>query len=254
MRAAGVRAARVVIAHAHDCDARPLSRRPPSGTVSGVVVALLGKALAPLAPPACFACGASAGAAAPLCWECRDGLGWLGDEVVELEGPGAPRLEAWAPLAYRGGARALVRALKFGGVAELAETMAAQIVATAPPGALDRGELVPAPLHSARRRRRGFNQAERLARAIGRRTGLAVADCLERTGRRGTQMGRDRDERLAALAGTVRMGKGAAAPREAIVVDDVLTTGATMLACSRSLRSAGSTRVVGVTYARTPGR
>ena len=67
-------------------------------------------------------------------------------------------------------------------------------------------------------------------------------------------MGRDRDERLAALAGSVGMRRGVRAPREAILVDDVLTTGANMLACSRSLRSAGSERVAAVAYARTPGR
>jgi len=231
-----------------------LSRRSPSETVSRVVAALLRKALAPLAPPGCFSCGASAGAATPLCWSCRDGLAWLSDELVEVEGPGGPAIEAWAPLAYRGGARALARALKFRGAVALTETMAAQIAATAPAGALDRGELVPVPLHPARRRRRGFNQAERLARALGRRTGLTVADCLERAGPRGTQTGRDRDERLAALAGVVSVRRGASAPREAILVDDVLTTGATVLACSRSLRSAGSERVVAVAYARTPGR
>ncbi len=254
MDGADARGAGLVTAHEHDCDTRTLSGRAPCGIVSRVVAALVREALAPLAPPACFACGASAGAAAPLCRSCRDGLGWLSDEVVELEGPGAPAIEAWAPLAYRGGARALTRALKFRGAVGLTETMAAQIAATAPPGALDRGELVPVPLHPARRRRRGFNQAERLAGALGRRTGLAVADCLERTGPRGTQMGRDRDERLAALAGSVRMRRGARAPGEAILVDDVLTTGATMLACSRSLRWAGSERVSAVAYARTPGR
>ncbi len=219
-----------------------------------MVGALVRKALAPLAPPACFACGASAGAAAPLCSSCRGSLGWLSDEVVELESRGELPVEAWAPLAYRDGARALARALKFRGAVALAETMAAQIAASAPAGLLDHGELVPVPLHPARRRRRGFNQAERLACALAQRTGLALADCLERAGPRGTQMGRDRDQRLAALAGAVRVRRGASAPREAIVVDDVLTTGATMLACSRALCSAGSERVAAVAYARTPGR
>ncbi|MDQ4072460.1 MAG: ComF family protein [Actinomycetota bacterium] len=231
-----------------------MSGRSPSGNVSRVVAALLRKAVAPVAPPACFGCGASAGSAAPLCSSCRGGLGWLSGEVVSLEGPGATAIEAWAPLAYRGGARALARAVKFGGAVGLTQTMAAQIVATAPAGALDRGELVPVPLHPARRRRRGFNQAELLARALSRRTGLAVADCLERTGARGTQMGRDRDDRLAALAGAVRVRRGGLAPREAILVDDVLTTGATMLACSRSLHATGCEHVAGVAYARTPGR
>lgn len=254
MGGAGARGAGLATAHERDCDTRTLSRRSPYGIVSQVVAALVRNVLAPIVPPGCFACGASAGESAPLCPSCRDGLAWLSDEVVELEGPGAEPIEAWAPLAYRGGARALARALKFRGAVALTETMAAQIVATAPAGVLDRGEFVPVPLHPARRRRRGFNQAERLARALARRTGLTVTDCLERAGLRGTQMGRDRDERLAALAGAVRLRPGACVPHEAILVDDVLTTGATVLACSRSLRSAGSERVVAVAYARTPGR
>lgn len=219
-----------------------------------MIAALVRMVLAPLAPPGCFACGANAGAAAPLCSSCRGGLGWLSDEVVTLESRGERPVEAWAPLAYRGGARALARALKFRGAVGVAETMAAQIAASAPAGVLDRGALVPVPLHPVRRRRRGFNQAERLAWALAQRTGLPMADCLERAGPRGTQMGRDHDERLAALDGAVRVRRGASTPGEAILVDDVLTTGATMLACSRALWSAGSERVAAVAYARTPGR
>jgi len=67
---------------------------------------LLLRALAPVVPPACFACGASAAGAGPLCPACRGGLAWLGGEPIVLDGLS---LEAWAPLAYRGGARALGR-------------------------------------------------------------------------------------------------------------------------------------------------
>jgi len=211
-------------------------------------------ALAPVAPPACFACGASAGRALPLCAPCREGLGWLSAEIVML-GPGdGARVEAWAPLAYRGGAQALVRALKFRGALALAGGMAAQMVASAPPGLIAGSAVVPVPLHPTRRRRRGFNQAEALGRAVGERAGLEVSDCLRRRGPRGTQMGRDRDERLAALSGSMALRAGAQAPRRAVLVDDVLTTGATLLACAATLRVAGAERVCAITYARTPGR
>jgi ComF family protein len=190
----------------------------------------------------------------PLCAACRSGLPWLPSELVPLGAADGASVDAWAPLAYRGGAAALTRALKFRGALALAEAMAAQIVANAPAGGLDRGVLVPVPLHAARRRRRGFNQAERLARELGRRTGLPVSDCLRRGGARGTQMGRDRDARLAALSGAITVRSGAPAPREAVLVDDVLTTGATVLACAAALRAAGAERVTAVAYARTPGR
>src|SRR5881296_2381012 len=99
-----------------------------------------------LAPPVCAGCGGHAGAAEPLCGPCRRELRWLTGTAV------AGGVELFAPLAYEGPARALVRALKFRGATLAADTMAAQIVAAAPPGALARGALVPVPLHPRRMR------------------------------------------------------------------------------------------------------
>src|SRR3954466_3912614 len=116
-----------------------------------------------LAPPLCAGCGASAGSIEPLCAPCRAELQWHPPEPVETAGG----LRAWAPLAYEGPARGVVRALKFKGARRAAATMAAQIVANAPPGSLDhpRAVLVPAPLHPKRARTRGYNQARLLADA-----------------------------------------------------------------------------------------
>jgi predicted amidophosphoribosyltransferase len=129
--------------------------------------------------------------------------------------------------------------------------MAAIIAACAPVERL-RGELVPVPLHPARRRKRGFNQAERLAHALGRRTGMAVRDCLLRSGSNLRQVGRDRAARLAGPAGSVT-SRGPV-PQSAVLVDDVMTTGATLTACAAGLRAAGSTEVSALVFARTPGR
>jgi ComF family protein len=207
-----------------------------------------------LAPPVCAGCGGHAGAAEPLCGACRRELRWL-DRAVDLGG-----LTAFAPLAYEGPARAMVRALKFRGATLAAQAMAAQMVAAAPAQVLPReaspacGVLVPVPLHPRRLRRRGFNQAELLARAVAGRTGLGVDDCLARRGSARTQVGRDRGERLRGLNGSVAVRPDAALPRRAIVVDDVVTTGATLSACAGALRSAGVAEVVAIAYARTPGR
>src|SRR5207248_3783700 len=187
-----------------------------------------------LAPPLCAGCGGHAGSAEPLCASCRRELRWLAG-IARLAG-----VSVFAPLAYEGPARAMVRALKFRGATLAADPMAEQIAAGAPSGLLDGASLVPVPLHPRRLRRRGFNQAERLAAALSRRTGLPMDDCLHRAGRARTQVGRDRAERLAGVHGTVRIRPGAPAPERAILVDDVVTTGATAAACACALRAAGS--------------
>jgi ComF family protein len=201
-----------------------------------------------LSPPVCAGCGGHAGATEPLCGSCRLELRWL-DRAVEIAG-----VTVFAPVAYEGPARALVRALKFRGATLAASTMAAQIAAAAPSAVLARGALVPVPLHPRRLRRRGFNQAALLATALGERTGLRVAESLRRGGPARTQVGRDRAARLTAVHGTIAIQPGVPLPRRAIVVDDVVTTGGTLAACAGALRAAGVAEVVGVAYARTPGR
>jgi predicted amidophosphoribosyltransferase len=112
---------------------------------------------------------------------------------------------------------------------------------------------VPVPLHPDRRRRRGFNQAEAIATALGDRCGLQVSDCLRRAGPGRRQVGRDRGARLSGPAGTIAVRTRASPPR-AILVDDVVTTGATLGACARALRAAGTVEVGAIVVARTPGR
>ena len=201
-----------------------------------------------LAPPVCAGCGGHAGAVEPLCAACRLELRWL-HTPVEVAG-----VTVFAPVAYEGPARAIVHALKFRGATLAARTMAAQVAAGAPAGVLARGALVPVPLHTRRLRKRGFNQAALLASALGDRTGLRVTECLRRDGSARTQVGRDRAERLTGVRGAIAVRAELPLPRRAIVVDDVVTTGATLAACASALRGAGVAEVVGVAYARTPGR
>jgi predicted amidophosphoribosyltransferase len=156
---------------------------------------------------------------------------------------------AWAPVAFSGPARALVHALKFRAALAVADVMAAQIVAGAPAGLLAApAVLVPVPTHPSRRRRRGFDQGERLARAIARRTGLPVACCLTRAGGATRQAGASRAVRRA--PGRIELRVRGSPPILAVLVDDVHTTGATLDACALALRRAGSHAVWAVTYAR----
>jgi predicted amidophosphoribosyltransferase len=219
-----------------------------------------------LAPPACVVCRAPlAGAAAPpLCGGCRRALRFLHGEApcprcglpraggghARCPASGAAWRTAWAPVAYAGPATGLVAALKFRGALPCAQLMAAQIVAGAPPGLLAPGTvLVPVPTHPARARRRGYDQAQVLARALAGRSGLPVTRCLRRTGSRARQLGAGRAERL--QAGRLELHCHGPAPERATLVDDVHTTGATLRAAALALRAAGARDVVAITWART---
>jgi ComF family protein len=199
-----------------------------------------------IAPPLCWSCSGPARRGAALCLGCRRTLGFLPRHPVIVSG-----VRVWAPIAYEGPGRDLVRALKFRGALSLADEMAALVVATAPDELL-RGVLVPVPLHPARLRRRGFNQAAVLAEAIARRTGLALSDCLRRRGGGPPQVGRGRQARLAGQVGSIE-ARGRP-PGRALLVDDVVTTGGTLSACAAALRDAGTAEVAAVAFARTPGR
>jgi ComF family protein len=208
-----------------------------------VLLAPLTELVSFFAPPLCWGCGFPARGGETLCLRCRRELRWLSAEPECLAG-----VEVWAPLAYEGPARELARALKFHSAAAVARAMAAPIAAGAPSRLVGPDTtLVPVPLHPARARRRGYNQAALLARELGRRAGLRVADCLVRRGGRGTQVGRDRAQRLDALSGAVQLR--AEPPARPLLVDDVITTGATVAACAGVLGGAPA-----VAYARTPGR
>lgn len=167
-----------------------------------------------------------------------------------LGGPGA-HPGVWSAFPYDGPARELVRELKFRGRVSLAGVMAAQIAALAPPDCL-RGVVVPVPLHPAHLRTRGFNHARELALALAERASLPLSDCLRRSGDPAAQVGRGRSARMRAVAGTVTAA--GPVPARALLVDDVVTTGATLGACAAALGAAGCHDVAALTYARTPGR
>lgn len=149
---------------------------------------------------------------------------------------------------FDGVAREVVHGLKYARRLALAEVAAGAMLGALPPrGLAGLQALVPVPAGPWRWRWRGFDPAEEIAIAISGATGLPLAECLRRGGGR-RQVGRRRSERLSdppAVWGV------AECPREALLVDDVWTTGATLSACASALRRGGCSRVVALTLART---
>lgn len=111
--------------------------------------------------------------------------------------------------------------------------------------------VVPVPLHPTRQRERGFNQAELLAAALQRSSGLPGRDVLQRTRYTATQTQFDRSERMENLRGAFRLRHGSnVQDLRMLLVDDVLTTGSTLSECASVLRDAGALSVHAVTVAR----
>jgi len=147
---------------------------------------------------------------------------------------------------------AAVHALKYGGRRAVADALG-MLLATRYPFATD-AVLVPVPLHPSRLRERGFNQAALLARGLARRRGLVVAGrALRRVRPTAAQPGLSAVDRRKNLAAAFAVRTPAAvAGRQVVLVDDVLTTGATADACSRVLLAAGARRVDVYTAGRAP--
>lgn len=200
-----------------------------------------------MGPANCFRCGwpfpdpaAAQGAERPLCQRCRT-------ETDEF------RL-ARAVLVYRqaGTARDAILLAKHAGRRALLRHLAALLAAEAPLhlSLADWDGLVPVPLHWLRRWRRGFNQAEVLAQAVGRQHGLPVVFALARIRRTPPQQGNAAARRRNVRGAFAVRRPGAVAGRRLLVVDDVFTTGATANAAARALRQAGATDVGVLTLAR----
>jgi predicted amidophosphoribosyltransferase len=167
---------------------------------------------------------------------------WVEERVFGLAGCAGFRLRGHPALRRR------IHGIKYGGErgwARAAGTWLAEGVPV-PPGS-DAGPvvLVPVPLHWRRRWWRGFNQAEELARGCARVWGVPVArDLLRRDVHKASLTGLGRLGRQAAL-GSVFRGVPSPGAASIVLVDDVLTTGATIRACTRALEDAGH-RVVGL--------
>lgn len=145
-------------------------------------------------------------------------------------------------------ARRAAHLLKYEGWRRLGESMALAMQRLEPLAGAD--ALVPVPLGAARRRRRGYNQSAELARPLGALARLPVHEAaLVRVRETATQTRLTPDGRRANLAGAFRAGAGVRG-RRLVLVDDVFTTGATLVEAALALLEAGAARVGAVTFAR----
>lgn len=134
-----------------------------------------------------------------------------------------------------------------------AQAMASRLEADVSLQLLGDAVLVPVPSDDVAERERGYDHAAAIARALARRSGASTQRPLRRTRSTGDQVGRDRVQRQAAQLGSMTVKPGELASRlrdrPLILVDDVVTTGATLQECSRALRAAGLRPVLGICLA-----
>lgn len=206
-------------------------------------------------PPACAGCGAEG---EPLCRTCRPAL-----DVRLLLPPGTPlglpdgppdplvRLEWCAPFA--GVVRQALHALKYAGERRLAQPLGEAVAARWARSGGGGDLLVPVPVHASRRRERGYDQAELLAAAAAQRLRVPMLPAVERIRATTAQYRLDRRHRATnvATAFAVRPGdERRVCGREVVLVDDVVTTGATLAATANALLAAGALSVAAITVAR----
>jgi len=223
-------------------------------------------------PPLCASCRDPVGDGSGLCATCWSNLSpierpfceKLGIPFTYDPGPGIYSMQAIAdPPAYARAraavryddiARTMVHALKYGDRLDLAPVMA-RWMARAGADLLGEVDIVaPVPLHWRRMWARRFNQSATLARLLAEPRGLPVSyAALKRVKATPQQVGLTRTERAANVQGAFRVdaaGKAEIAGRTVLLVDDVLTSGATVDACARALLRAGARQVDVLVFAR----
>lgn len=223
-------------------------------------------------PPSCIACGAAVAdphALCPACWRAMplierpfcERLGTpfavdLGDATLSPAAIADPPVfrRARAVARYEGPGRELVHRLKYGDRLDLAGPMGRWMARAGAEVLVEDALVVPVPLHRWRLWRRRHNQAALLARAVAEATGLDWDPLLlQRVRRTRPQVGLSRAERAENLQGALRLDPGKAPAlkgRPVVLVDDVLTTGATADAAARALLRAGAASVDVLTFAR----
>ena len=202
-----------------------------------------------LFPPKCPFCGKVQDISC-VCPACQKALPWT--EAAEQEQTLPDRLRCASPLWYEGPAREGMLRYKFqgaSGAADILGGLVAECAAERLAGEFDAVTYVP--VSRKRLRRRGYDQARLLAEAAGRRWDTAPVTLLRKTGDNPPQSGLHDEAARRAHALGMYEPVGDAAGKRILLVDDIVTTSATLCECARTLRLAGAASVVCVTVCRT---
>ncbi|MBB3808809.1 ComF family protein [Pseudochelatococcus contaminans] len=225
-----------------------------------------------LYPPACPLCMTAVADHHALCARCwselallerpfceRLGLPFavdLGGPILSAEAMANPPVfqRARAAARYEGGARTLTHRLKYGDRLEIARLMARMMMRAGPDILSDADMIVPVPLHYGRLWMRRFNQAGTLSAELSRLTGVPwQPQVLERRRYTRSQVGLSRSKRASNLQAAFHVSQQRrpfVEGRRILLVDDVMTTGATANACARTLLVAGAVNVDVLVFAR----
>lgn len=199
-----------------------------------------------LFPARCLLCGEPAGPGEAFCETCGRMVPAQPMERREsLSGAGGAGFRILSPLPYRGGLRKTLYRFKFRGERSLAGPLG-RLMAKAASGFAEHFDaVVYVPLSRRGRKRRGYNQSRLLAQAAAKALGLPVWDALEKIRETGTQHELSRKGRRENVKGAYR-AKGGLAGKTLLLVDDIVTTGATLRECAGALYRAGAKRVCGL--------
>lgn len=222
--------------------------------------AVASRAMDAALPAECVGCGVEG---PPICRACSPALD------ARLDAPGGvpiglpgdlpePLLQLEWCSAFRGTTRSALHGIKYQGEQRLAEPIGAAVARRWRRVGVGAGLVTHVPVHAARARQRGYDQAELIARVAARDLSLPFAPLLTRARATIAQFDLDRGDRASNVEGAFVVGavaRGRAATpdlggRWILLVDDVVTTGATLAACATALHAAGALAISAIAVAR----